>query len=143
MRAKRKTPLTHVRLGRRDVEEGSSFVRSSQHDFLLWSIEWVVDFARGSSSRAQIISQRSDHFCPSTQNRPMGTVLWVVMFWWARRDSNSHALRHQLLRLACIPISPLAHFVVEVSNVVMEPHRPSCAARANAKKYVSMSDKEL
>lgn len=23
-----------------------------------------------------------------------------------RRDLNSHALRHQLLRLACIPISP-------------------------------------
>ena len=28
--------------------------------------------------------------------------------WWARRDLNSQALRHKILSLACLPISPLA-----------------------------------
>ena len=28
--------------------------------------------------------------------------------WWARRDSNPQAVRHKILNLACLPISPLA-----------------------------------
>src|SRR3989339_359661 len=32
----------------------------------------------------------------------------LMVLWWARRDSNSHALLHMLLRHACIPIPPLA-----------------------------------
>lgn len=31
--------------------------------------------------------------------------------WCARKDLNLHALRHQLLKLACLPIPPLAHTV--------------------------------
>jgi hypothetical protein len=31
--------------------------------------------------------------------------------WWARRDSNPHAVRHENLNLACIPISPLAQLI--------------------------------
>ena len=32
----------------------------------------------------------------------------VVEAWWAGRDSNPQALRHQILSLTCLPISPLA-----------------------------------
>ncbi len=34
----------------------------------------------------------------------------TAVIWWARRDLNPHEHRaHQILSLACIPISPLAH----------------------------------
>ena len=34
----------------------------------------------------------------------------IGIFLWARGDSNSHGLLHQLLRLARLPVTPLAHF---------------------------------
>ena len=32
-------------------------------------------------------------------------------FWWARGDLNPQALRHKILSLACLPISPLAQLI--------------------------------
>ncbi len=54
-------------------------------------------------------------------------------FWWARRDSNSYALRHQLLRLACIPISPLAQIDSEdsVPILVCKVKRPVVGSLGN------------
>gem|GEM_PF-2670630 len=43
------------------------------------------------------------------KNRPTGELDKNCRNMWAREDSNLHELPHQLLRLACIPISPLAH----------------------------------
>ena len=35
--------------------------------------------------------------------------LFLTLFvWWARRESNPHALLHKILNLARLPISPLA-----------------------------------
>ncbi len=48
------------------------------------------------------------------QNRPR-VYLRLICLWWAGEDLNLHALRHQLLRLACLPISPPAHLDVNMA----------------------------
>ena len=40
---------------------------------------------------------------------------------WPRRDSNSHVLRHQILSLACLPITPLGHFCADSELRYLDP----------------------
>lgn len=70
------------------------------------------------------------------QNRPR-TRPGLICLLWAGEDSNLHVLRHQLLRLARLPISPPAHPSCEpkhnnVHPVGVEPTtnslRGSCSA---------------
>lgn len=34
-------------------------------------------------------------------------LIWQIIFWCPRRDSNPQSLRHNILSVACIPIPPL------------------------------------
>src|SRR3989338_5789219 len=45
--------------------------------------------------------------------------------WWGRGDLNSHTLRHQILSLACLPISPRPHLLYGVTS-----HVASCETKA-------------
>ncbi len=64
------------------------------------------------------------------------TSIWITglqKIWWTRRDSNSHALLHMLLRHTCIPIPPLVRkrypsLSSTASDFCKPPHRTSLYA---------------
>ena len=44
--------------------------------------------------------------------KPWPAKPWFICQWCGRQDSNLHTRRHQILNLACLPISPRPHAVM-------------------------------
>ena len=51
-------------------------------------------------------------------------------------DLNLHALRHQLLRLACLPISPPQHFIRDVYTIPPPTRTANISRQSNISCYI-------
>ncbi len=64
------------------------------------------------------------------ENSPIVNIFFMILiliFWCRGRDSNPHAFRHKLLKLACLPISPPRHMCPRQDSNLQSQVPQTCA----------------
>ena len=93
----------------------------SLKNFLAARLSWFRLLAKHHCDHSSPYESDADHFLPGHKCKKAKSCDFAFLHLCPGKDLNLHALRHQFLRLMCLPISPPGHiYIISIESIIHE-----------------------